>query len=82
MIAIQIIKSIQTIHTKKIIHRDIKPENFGLGLGKNSDKIYIFDFGLAKKYMNSEARHIECKKVRSLVGTPRYASINSHIGNE
>jgi len=32
----------------------MKPDNFTIGAGDNANKIYIIDFGLAKKYMNSK----------------------------
>ena len=76
------IDSIEFIHSKRIIHRDIKPDNFVLG-GKNyEDKLFIVDFGLAKKYMNSLGEHIKYREGKGLTGTSRYTSINTHLGIE
>ena len=82
MIADQSIKRIEYIHSRRIIHRDIKPDNFAMGYGKNSHRVYIIDFGLAKKFMSSTGVHIKYREGKSLTGTARYASINTHIGIE
>lgn len=49
-----------------------------------SDKegiVYIIDFGLSKRYIDSKTGlHIPYKEGKSLVGTARYTSIASHEG--
>ena len=82
LIADQTIKRIEYIHTRRIIHRDTKPDNFAIGYGKNAHRIFIIDFGLAKKFMSSTGVHIKYREGKSLTGTARYASINTHIGIE
>ena len=61
MIAEQTLQRLEFIHSKRIIHRDIKPDNFTIGLDKNSHRVFLIDFGLAKKFMNSAGRHIQYK---------------------
>ena len=73
----------EAIHAKHFTHRDIKPDNFVIGLGKKADLIYLIDFGLAKRYRDPDTKvHIAFKTGKSLVGTARYASLNSHLGHE
>lgn len=71
------------MHSKNLIHRDIKPENFLMGLNENSHILYLIDYGLASLYKDSAiGAHIPFKTHLSMVGTARYASINTHLGIE
>jgi len=79
MIARQMIECIESIHARGILHRDIKPENFLMGVGKNANKLYLVDFGLADWYVNENSEHVEQHKTSGdMRGTIRYASINKH----
>lgn len=80
IIAQEIIKIIQYVHSKGIVHRDIKPENFLIGLRDNN--INVIDFGLCKPFKTHENKHIPFSSKKKLIGTIRYTSINSHMGNE
>jgi len=83
VLGIEMIKRIQFIHNKHYIHRDIKPDNFMIGRGVNEKKIYIIDFGLAKKYYSvSKAQHIKFCTGKHLIGTARYCGRNAHRGYE
>lgn len=83
MLGIEMIKNIEHVHSKFHIHRDIKPDNFIMGVKENETKLYIIDFGLSKKYRSTTTKeHIPIKTGKKLVGTARYASINTHRGVE
>jgi serine/threonine protein kinase len=80
----QMVKRLEYLHTKNYIHRDVKPNNFLLGKYNrkfDDDKVYIIDFGLSKEYIDKKTKmHYEFNDNSKFVGTPRYASINTHMG--
>ncbi|EAR85599.2 Serine/Threonine kinase domain protein (macronuclear) [Tetrahymena thermophila SB210] len=83
MIVDQMLLRIETFHSSGFIHRDIKPDNFLIGLGKKSNLLYIIDYGLGKRYLDSKTKqHIPYRENKNLTGTARYASINAHLGIE
>lgn len=83
MLADQMLARIEHVHNKNLIHRDIKPDNFLMGIGRHCNKVYIIDFGLAKRFRDARSgRHIGYREDKNLTGTARYASINAHLGIE
>ena len=83
LLADQLIDRICTLHTRGYLHRDLKPENILIGLEENASTLYLIDYGLAKKWkVHPSNEHIPIKEGKSLTGTARYASANTHLGVE
>lgn len=83
MLADQMINRVEYCHAKSILHRDIKPDNFLVGVGAKSTQVHIIDFGLAKRFRDPKTQqHIPYREKKSLTGTARYASVNTHLGVE
>ena len=85
MIFYQMLERIEYLHSMNYMHRDIKPNNIMMGLGENSSTVYIIDFGLVKSIIDQETgEHIRqtMSDNKNLIGTCRYASVNSHLGYE
>eukprot|EP00933_Yihiella_yeosuensis_P071680 TRINITY_DN7990_c2_g1_i1.p1 TRINITY_DN7990_c2_g1~~TRINITY_DN7990_c2_g1_i1.p1 ORF type:complete len:383 (+),score=64.27 TRINITY_DN7990_c2_g1_i1:127-1149(+) len=80
LVADQVLKRIEYLHSKGIVHRDIKPENFMFGIKSRIHHLYLIDFGLSKRYWDQ--KHSQMRTQLSLTGTARYASINAHKGIE
>uniref|UniRef100_A0A0K0DSN1 Protein kinase domain-containing protein n=1 Tax=Strongyloides stercoralis TaxID=6248 RepID=A0A0K0DSN1_STRER len=75
----KMVDALKILHEFGWIHRDVKPANFCIGLGKEgAHRLYVVDFGLARKYITSTGKLREKRTFSSFRGTLRYASINAH----
>jgi serine/threonine protein kinase len=81
ILGIQIISRIKILHQKYLLHRDIKPDNFLFGLENQTNKLFLIDFGFAKRY-DYNGQHIPEKKINSLIGSPNFVSLNVHNNYE
>ena len=78
----QMLTCVEHLHSKSFLHRDIKPDNFVIGKD-DPYTIYMIDFGLAKRYRDPKTKqHIPYRDNKSLTGTARYTSVNTHLGIE
>ncbi|KAI9454972.1 kinase-like protein [Lactarius psammicola] len=74
MAARQMITRVQTIHDKNLIY----PPGT-----KVANLVHVVDFGMAKQYRDPKTKqHIPYRERKSLSGTARYMSINTHLGRE
>ena len=77
---LQMIDIIEDLHSRKLIHRDIKPANFVFG--RDSDDIYLVDFGFCRSYEDANGMHVPEKTGKSLLGTHEFASHHVRQGIE
>ncbi|KAG1841813.1 kinase-like domain-containing protein [Suillus subalutaceus] len=83
MLGVQMFNRVEFAHSRGVILRDIRPENFAMGVGEKSHIVYLFDFGLAKLYIDpSTGVHIPYREGRDALGTMPYSSYNVHFGRE
>ncbi|XBW35197.1 hypothetical protein QEN19_000760 [Hanseniaspora menglaensis] len=84
-VAVQMISLMENLHAHSLIYRDIKPDNFLIGRpgSDESNMVHLIDFGMAKLYRDPKTKkHIPYRERKSLSGTARYMSINTHLGRE
>lgn len=91
LLADQILRRIEALHSHKYLHQDIKPANFLMGTGVRGNIVYMTDMGLAVYRLRwsppsspsatTSARELQLPGRESrLFGTCRYASIRGHFG--
>ena len=81
MLAQEMLLRLEYVHNKFYIHRDMKPDNFGIGLGKGANVIYVFDFGLSKRYRHSITKaHIPYdSSIPVTVGTTKISDLSERL---
>ncbi len=75
ILADQLIRRLEYMHSKRVIHRDIKPENFLMGVGKQGNRVYVTDLGLATERLTAQVNTGRARNPH-LIGTAHFASIN------
>jgi len=82
LLSIQMLARVERFHAKGFIHRDLKPHNFTMGWGPKGYTVFLIDFGLSTRFVDSKHNHIAFVTGKRLIGTPWYCSINAHDGAE
>ncbi|CAL1296541.1 unnamed protein product [Larinioides sclopetarius] len=76
------LKSVEWLHDAGYLHRDIKPSNFAIGVEERARRVYLIDFGLAKRYVYDSGELCSLRNKTSFKGTSRYASANVLHGKD
>ena len=77
----QLLRLLRHAHRRGVVHRDVKPDNAMLGREEFRDRVYLVDFGLAKRVVPAEGgAHVPCAEGRRLTGSARYCSLATHRG--
>lgn len=79
-LALKLLTILETVHNKYILHRDLKPEN--ILFNPATGFFYLIDFGLAKRYVDKNGKHIPRLENKDFRGTLRYCTLNMHLGVE
>ncbi|KPI86055.1 casein kinase I-like protein [Leptomonas seymouri] len=79
IIADQVLSSLEHVHSAGYVHADVKPHNILFGR-KNPEQLYLVDFGLSVRYRDREGNHRPLTTNHRFIGTPRYASLRTHMG--
>ncbi|MFH4976163.1 hypothetical protein AB6A40_002872 [Gnathostoma spinigerum] len=80
-VGIQTFKAIEELHRCGFISRDVKPGNFAIGLKVYNQHrtIFLFDFGLARKYIDKNGKVLQSRGEVGWRGTTRYGSLKAHL---
>ncbi|CAP33308.1 Protein CBG14903 [Caenorhabditis briggsae] len=84
-VCIRTLLAIKTLHEYEYVHRDLKPCNFAVDYNTNSLHVYLFDYGMARKYARKENNRWYLRRPRQPAqfrGTIRYCSLNMHKRKE
>ena len=85
MLANQILRRIEFVHSKGLIHGDIQPGNLLMGVGRSGNTVYLSDFGIACHVnYNLTTNYATWKRIRgsdpcTLIGNPPFASLMGHV---
>jgi serine/threonine protein kinase len=77
---LSILERLEEFHNLGNIHCDLKPNNIMFGTGDLEDKLYLIDFGVSKRYLDSSGKHIPYQKV-PFEQNEWFASPNAFLGH-
>jgi serine/threonine protein kinase len=78
-IGIRLLDLLEKLHHQGFIHCDLKPDNVLTGYSC-SNELYLIDFGLTNRYLDSSGVHIKFKTNQLFSGNVIYSSKNAFAG--
>ena len=84
-IALHMLRCIHAVHRCGFVHRDVKLSNFVLGPAHDQTafrKAFIIDFGLARRVVQPDGKHVEERSSAEFRGTSMYASVRAHDNSD
>ncbi|KAG9394368.1 Protein kinase domain [Carpediemonas membranifera] len=75
-LGVAMVDCLEVLHTNGYIHRDVKPSNFVMA--RHSSRLYIIDFGIARKYTDAMGFALPPRQDVGFRGTARYAPVAAH----
>lgn len=81
---LQCLEALEDLHGIGYLHRDVKPGNYTIGRIELNEqrKIYILDFGMARKFTSADGVIRKPRQAAGFRGTVRYAPISCHLQRE
>lgn len=76
----QMLRLLKHCHERGIVHRDIKPDNIMHGRGEHKGRLFLVDFGLAKRLQGADGAHVPLVRNKKLTGSAGYCSVFTHQG--
>jgi serine/threonine protein kinase len=76
---LQTLNILEQVHQIGYTHCDIKPDNILLPKNHKSGTrdIYLIDFGLCQKFLNTSSEHLFQHKAKEINGNSHFMSINT-----
>jgi len=82
LLFVQMLDTLQHLHSHHLVHLDIKPDNFLFGIDGQDERVYLIDYGFARYYRDPlSLAHRPLEENQKFIGTEKYASVNAHFGH-
>uniref|UniRef100_A0A7E4V7W2 non-specific serine/threonine protein kinase n=1 Tax=Panagrellus redivivus TaxID=6233 RepID=A0A7E4V7W2_PANRE len=83
-VGIQCLEALEDLHGIGYLHRDVKPANYTIGRAeiKEVRKVYVLDFGMARKFVHEDGTIKKPRTVAGFRGTVKYAPVACHAQRE